>query len=230
MAKARPSALIGGIAGSLNATTFRNTRSGLVVAARGFTCRRQSTGQLSVQRTIQQLHDIWVALTPSQRQGWSTAAKTVSWPDRLAIGKHPTAYNLFISCNLTFWGGPVPDGFGAITDPPAGQTPPPLSWSVSLSPTTGVQVTADSPLLPDASLYEILHFSLALRPTQDYAPRLWTRGGRMQVDSTELDWSDTLAPFGIVIEPGQQVAVKIVWMRFDGIPSAPVWQKVQVSA
>ena len=230
MAIVRTSAIVGAISGALGDSVFRNGRAGLISAKRPAIRARASAAQMLQRAALQQLHGAWNNMSNDQRAAWAAAARSISWPNRLGVSRSPSAWNLFVTVNLTFWGGPYPSYSTAITDAPTQQTPPPTSWSVYVSPSTGVHVLADSPILPDSGLYEILYFSAAMRPFQTYAPRCWTRIGRKQVDSTDLDWTSDLIAAGVLLGPQQRIAFRVIWQQFAQVPSTPLWRAIWTPA
>jgi hypothetical protein len=241
MAIARTSAIIGAISGTLGSTTFRNTRAGLVLAAHGQKRNQRTPLQLRTAALLAAYQNAWFLLSDHDKRQWAEQAATITWPNRLGIPKRPTGRNLFLLCCLHFWDPTWPPNATSPNDlaeignpimsfPEYPQTPPPTSWSVTQSLTTGTLVTSDSPILPDSSLYEFLWFSPWLSPTQTSAPQRWIKLGRRQKITTTMDWSDWGVRANTLLQLGQTIALALTWQRFPSVPSIRSWRIVQVSA
>jgi hypothetical protein len=223
MALVKPSPLIGAISGSIGSTTFRSTRQGLVAAARQGKRLRQNHNLLNVRAALAQLHEAWLSTTNENRRSFWTASRNVSWPNRLGVPSHPSAYNLYTCINLTRSPTPLIAPAVPWLSTSGRVTPPPTSYSVQCSYSTGVLVTADNPAVNLAYVYQILYGASNLPPGAWYRPKRWTRIGIKYACQVTTDWSaEAGATFGIH-QLGERVAFRLIWLIPAWVPSAPVW-------
>jgi hypothetical protein len=241
MAIARIGPLIGGISGSLGSSTFRNTRSGLVIAAHGRKNNQQSPLQKRNKALLQTYLQLWLIQSDATKAHWKNRAAAVKWPNRIGVSRSPTAKNFFISCNMSFWDPTYPlESTSPNEDAELGQplldhldytqTPAPSAWSIDLSLSRGLHITSTGPASPDADLFEFLWISFDLRYTISAQPKTWTKLGRQEKFSDTLDWTPWLNRPLYVPTPGIPVAFRLRWQHIFGPPSIPVWQITQLAA
>lgn len=95
MARATLGPILSSIAGSIGSTTFRNSRSGLVVSNRPLRPDRASAAQLDHRRILSASAGAWNALDLDIKASWNTLAKQETIPSFFSRGRKWTARQLF---------------------------------------------------------------------------------------------------------------------------------------
>lgn len=97
---ARTSALVGAASGSIGSVTFKNARSGLVIAKRPSKVNRRSERQLTHRSRFQRVTQAWRETSAAQRIAWTRLATTLPHKNSLGISRPLTGYQLYLKFNL----------------------------------------------------------------------------------------------------------------------------------
>lgn len=103
MALVKLGGLITAASGASAGVTFKQTRSGTVMAKTQRTPATRRPLQIQQQARFARASRAWSQLTALQRLAWSTAARNFPIVNRLGVVTHPTGPQFFILCNEPAW-------------------------------------------------------------------------------------------------------------------------------
>jgi hypothetical protein len=153
MAIVKPSHLVGGISGSINALTFKHTRQGAIVSARVRKIERRTKWTLQAQSRYRAIAEGWRNLTNAQRQSWVRAAQDLTRQNVFGITYPHKPWNLYLEHNQ----GAVLSGLTPTTDAPDnGHIKPITTFTITFDVITGysASITATFPTSPSYAIVE----------------------------------------------------------------------------
>lgn len=230
MAIARSSPIIGAISGPLASTIFRNTRNGLVLAQRPLRISSQSQVSLFNRAKFAAIQASWISLTADKRATWTSAARTITYPNRLGIPQKISPWNLYVLINSLFYENIGINFWWFNTTCNGIQIAPPSSFTFSASKSGAFTTTSPDPLDGRVLTFEILFLSAACSPGQTYQPNRWNRIGIEPRYDQTIVWTTKAAPFMAQCYAGQTIGARVVWVDHKSIPSAPRWLTANVTA
>jgi hypothetical protein len=183
----------------------------------------------------------WRALDKYGKQSFAAIAKSITWPNRLGVHRHPSAKQLFFSVNLLAddrqldINAHTPDenaplGFFLTQSLDSTLTPMPLYWSVAFSMSTGIETYTDPSWTEDDLIYEFFYISLNCTPGQTGRPQTWLKVGRQIKDLATLQWAPWMYRVPWTPAVGQTIGWKLVWLYARGVQTAPVTGTVAITA
>ena len=92
MAKVETTALVSEITGSWNATTFKRTKSGIIIKPKTTPRRPRSEFQQSSRQYLAELSGDWSSLSASEKSMWNQYASL--------LGRHMTGISAFVKLNM----------------------------------------------------------------------------------------------------------------------------------
>jgi hypothetical protein len=228
MAHIKTSGIIGEITGTLGATVFARTRSGLLARQAPSHAPRSSQATIARHARLSEVNVAWSSLSDAERAAWVTAAKTFLTTNPLGLQRNPTARALFFHVNL-FAG--YPPGLTVTTLQ--------ATWPISPPPYIRLRAQAGAKVewyFPAGLDYvgirgclwgsrpyttnPITHFKrwTLLRIYVDWYVGVWT-------DIT-ADWQSALGP----LTAGEQIALKAQWARTNHLQTQALQATAVVTA
>jgi len=189
---------------------------------------RKKTAQTAlVAAGVQRIANDWEDLTPAQRQAWSDYARFLTRTNRLGVSRNMSgrqAQTEFLLRTDPYARG----GIAAIVPPTHGRSPTPsiasCAWSASGSQTITFDFTGLT--YSKVQLYGQQHYQYGPRA----AAGCLAYFGNLALTVNPLNWTTTLATFGITIYEGEQIRLRMHLTRADYFPSFSTFHTLTVSA
>jgi hypothetical protein len=131
--------MVGGISGSIAATTFARNRAGWYARARTKPVIPISLRRDAVQQRLTQVVENWhKLLNTNARTAWNNKALQQVFQNKLGEAYVPTSINLFVRSNTKL----LESGQSAVTIPPATPLAPVFAPTLAWTTLVGIQITA----------------------------------------------------------------------------------------
>lgn len=229
MAIWKPSALVSAISGTIGGVTFHaGKRSSVLATTRRPTATpRESTYHLTgtyigPNQTMRNgwlyAMNAWRNGDPNLQKAWSSWAKTMLWPNALALPHHISGRDAWMA--YTKLSDPLAGSYSDLLPPPLGLTPRAPAIDTPHWNTTSAVLT-----VPTWSAPDLFILILTVQQHMEYGTRTspgTTRYcGPKGYQHASYEWRSQLEAFGVHLTAGEKLRLRYVWKYPTYWPAGP---------